>query len=140
MQLEIISSSPIVDYKFGNWLILNHIKPSLLNELRSHKLNTWDLYFNEQFETLYSAKLNSQNIVRLGIENLRCYVASNFIYIRINPNVFVPGLRRVKIESLCKLINYGNATIPAIPIFSKIFNQIAEDIDTYVTLYSTQEM
>lgn len=137
MQLEITSSSPIIDRKFGNWII-KHIQALISSEVESVKLKTWDKYFNEQFSTLYGKEISSKDIIKIGVRNLVCMYANSAIIIRISPNIFMPGLDRVKVESLCKLINYGNTTISAVPIFTNAFDHVADNIDEYVEMYMNE--
>lgn len=134
MHLEISSTSPVIDRNFGLWLI-KYLRKDILRKLGSAKLTSWDKYFNEQFSTIYAKKISSEEIIKMGVQNLICNFASASIIIRISPNVYMPGFDRVKVESLCKLINYGNTTIPPVPIFTDTFNTVADNIEDYVRWY-----
>jgi hypothetical protein len=50
------------------------------------------------------------------------------------------GLDRVRIETLCRLINYGNSSVKGYPIFTDTFNQVALNIKLYVDEYLREKL
>lgn len=56
------------------------------------------------------------------------------ITIRLNPNLFNTS-KTAKLYDICKLVNYGNTSCPAYPIFTKMFDFFAEKFWTYYWLY-----
>ena len=66
-------------------------------------------------------------IIRLGLYYLIYYKTNNSYIIEIDNNSNIPN-STTKIISLCNLINYGNISLNAYPIFDKAMNIIAEDL------------
>lgn len=77
------------------------------------------------YEDLVKAASNLQVIT----DELRKTIA-----IRLNPNL-INASKTAKLYDICKLVNYGNTSCPAYPIFTKMFDFFAEKFWTYYWLY-----
>lgn len=134
MKLEIEYKDSSLDRKFGNWLILI-IQKLIQSSINDKKLLKWDKYISENFNHLYSKKVTSKDIILAGIKDLVCDDTDSKLIIKISTNHFIQGLDRVRIETLCRLINYGNTEIKGYPIFTDTFDDIADNISVYVRKY-----
>ena len=134
MRLEIEYKDNSLDKKFGNWLILI-IRELIKSSINDKKLSKWDKYIEEHFNHIYSKKVTSKDIIFTGIKDLMCDDTDSKLIIKISTNHFMQGLDRVRVETLCRLINYGNTEIKGYPIFTNAFNDIADNISVYVRKY-----
>lgn len=136
MQLQITDSNDVLTKHFGEWLI-ERIQEKFSASIDDNKLKRWDKFFEDapQYKSIYKKKILTKDILVTGIRNLVCQQSSSFLSIRIDNNKFVPGLDRVKVDSICKLINYGNQDIKGYPIFTDTFEHFAASIHDYVDEY-----
>ena len=97
------------------------------------RLVAYDEFFNsEEFRKISgNVVIDSKKVIVLGMSNLTHKRFESTTHIFINPNLTYPGTT-LKIESLCKIINYGNLSIDAYPIFSMTFNHFSKNIGKYV--------
>ena len=136
MKLKITDPSGTLDRSFINWLCIQ-IRNNVLSTLNTKKLINWDEYFNSEsvYKSIYKKKIFTRDIIIAGISNLYYQTTEDGFWISINPNILTPGLDRIKLISVCKLINFGNRQIPGYPIFTNTFQDIANNINTYVERY-----
>lgn len=136
MRIEIKSDSELIDKDFGYFLI-ELIQEEIRNKLNPLKLVKLNKYIkeNEVFKSVYRKHITCEEIIIIGSRNLICKETSTKIIIEINNNILIPGLDRVKINSACKLINYGTIDIKGYPIFTNIFNEFTNNIDLFVDRY-----
>ena len=135
MRLEIEDSTNLLLNKsFGSWLI-DEIQRVVKNSINESKLRPWDKFIKEEYEHLYSKKITGYDTIMYGLDNLVCDLVSNKLVIKISTNQFIPGLHRVRVDTLCRLINYGNTSIKGYPIFTDAFNIIADNIDILAKEY-----
>ena len=80
-------------------------------------------------------KLNAFVILEQGFHNLECVDYGKTFDIHINPNAVVPNFNKTKIESLCKLINYGNSDLTPYPIFTEVFEYVKKNINALYNAY-----
>ncbi len=136
MKLEITYSNELLTKQFGNWLI-NKINDLFIQRINKSKLIPWDIYLNQEpsYKSIYLKKISTFDILMIGIRNLVCDDIPGKLIIKIDPNQYVPGLDRIRINSICKLITYGNTSIKGYPIILDILNEIADNIDNYIEQY-----
>lgn len=137
MQLQIEYTKNVLNQDFGNWLI-KVISNEILSSINKKKLISLDKYIEENFTHLYKKPVTSMDIIKYGLDEMYCDNSSSKLIIQISKNKFVPGMDRVRIESACKLINYGNKSVPGYPIFTNEFTHIANNISMYVDKYFTR--
>ena len=133
MKIKIHDPDHVIDSKFIRWLI-SQIKIKVAVQLKPDKLKRWDSYLNSvsAFTSIYKKKLLARDIILAGSVNLIFTEAEDAYEIFINPNINTPGLDRVKLITLCKLINFGNREQSSYPIFTEVFNEISDNIQEYV--------
>lgn len=136
MKLRIYDPQKILDRPFIVWL-MTQIRNKVLMECNLKKLEHWDVYFNSEtvYKSIYKKRIFTKDIITAGISNLHYLLTDDGFFISINPNIYTPGLDRIKLISLCKLINFGNQQILGYPIFTDIFQEIADNINDYVEKY-----
>lgn len=137
MQLQIEYTNNVLNKEFGNWLI-EIMSKEILSSINKKKLISLDKYIEENFTHLYKKPVSSMDIIQQGLNEMYCDDSSSKLIIQISKNKFVPGMDRVRIESACKLINYGNKSVPGYPIFTNEFTHIANNISMYVDKYFTR--
>ena len=136
MKFEISDPDNILDKDFIDWLKIK-IRDRFLMELNIEKLKRWDEFFNSNpvYKSIYKKRINTKDLLVAGILNLECTQANSSYILSINQNAYVPGLDRIKIATVCKLVNYGNLEISGYPIFTDILEYFADNIVEYVDRY-----
>ena len=136
MKLQLNDPNQLLDDDFIKWL-LPKIRNKILADLKIIKLKAWDAYFNDSglYKSIYKKKILSEDIIISGIMKLKYHADKHMFWIIIDPNIYVPGLDRVKVESACKLINFGNRDIVGYPIFTDTFEYFADNIQDYLEMY-----
>ena len=136
MQLRIEYKEDSLPKEFAYWLI-KKIQTLIVANIDTKQVSKFDKYLNENsiFETTYLKEISTRNIIEQASNNMEVSESENQYTIQINQNMMVIGLDRVKLTTAFKLINYGNSDIKGYPIFTDIFNMIADNINTYVEIY-----
>ena len=136
MKLKIIDPDNILDKSFINWLCIQ-IRNEVIANINLKKLDNWDQYFNSEtvYKSIYKKRISTRDLIVAGISNLYYQVSEDGFWISINPTKLTPGLDRIKLETICKVINYGNRQIIGYPIFTDTFQNIADNITDYVQKY-----
>lgn len=136
MKLKINDPQGILDRPFITWLMVQ-IRNKVIIETNLKKLERWDEYFNSEnvYKSIYKKRILTKDIITAGISNLCYQLTEDGFDISINPNIYTPGLDRIKLLSICKLINFGNQQISGYPIFTNIFQEVADSINDYVEKY-----
>lgn len=136
MHIEIHDESHYLTFDFGSWLI-SRIQYNFNYHVDLNKLQVWDEFFESSadYNSIGDNKISTLAILQSGLKNLICQDLPDKLIIRINPNQFVIGLDRVKVDQVCRLINFGNTSIKGYPIFTELFNEIVENINEYVDEY-----
>lgn len=136
MYLEISNHQGLLTKSFGNWLI-KELHNNFFINLNEAKLKNWDTYFekSDEYKSIYKKKIITKEILIIGIKNLICKEAATKLIIQINPNLFVPGLDRIRIDQLCRVINYGTITTQGYPIFTDLFIEVSDNINQYIDKY-----
>lgn len=136
LKLEIEDYKNTLSDDFIVWLI-SKISEKIISDVNINKLVTWDNFFNEQslYKSIYKKKISSLDLIIAGSRNLIYTKSQSSFCISVNPNIYAPGLDRIKLITICKLINYGNQDITSYPIFTDSFKHFAENIYDYVDMY-----
>ena len=136
MRLEIQDKRNELDYRFGMWLI-RQIQQKFRASLDPRKLVAWDKFFEEStdYNSIYHAKIVTRDILLSGIKCLVCLDTPDKIIILLNPNQFVPGLDRVKVDSIFRLITFGNNSLQGYPIIKDILQRVSDNIGDYINRY-----
>lgn len=139
MKLLIEDPKDELDRYFGFWLI-QRIKQYFDSHLDSRKLVKWNKFFDtsEEFINIYGVPIDSEKILRIAISNLILRKLPTSIEIFVNKNVFVPGFDRVKLDTVCRLITFGNQSVSGYSILLDTFQHFVDNIDYYVTLYEEE--
>lgn len=133
MHLDISDPDKVLDRDFLVWLI-SELRNHIITHINPKKLIKWDEYLNSsnEFVSIYKKRLSAADIITAGAMNLMFIEYQNKYSIQINPSKLVPGLDRVKLQTICKLINFGNRAQASYPLFTDSFEYFAENIQTYV--------
>lgn len=136
MQLNIIDKKNLLSDMFLVWII-RRLKEQMIAYIDENKLKSWDSYLNEQtsFKSIYLKKISAKDILLSGINNLIFNKSSSKISILIDPNQYLPGMDRIKIYDMCKMINYGTLSQKGYPLFTNIFKQVESTFGEYVDEY-----
>lgn len=136
MQLKITLNDFNAGLDFAGWLKEN-IRQQLIASINIKKLQSWDIFLNKQssYKSIYKKKIIPADIIIAAANNLVIKSSESKYSIMINPNIFTFGLDRVKLSSLCRLINYGNQEIKGYSIFTEVFKHFSDNIESYLTQY-----
>ena len=136
MRIEIKDPHQIIDQDFITWF-KKQIRDRLLDDIDSKKLQKWTNYFNTKsmYKSIYRKMILAEDIISAGVYNLQHSRSGSIISIYINPNIYAPGLDRIKLVTLCKLINFGNQEIKGYAIFTSTFKHFSENINDYIDMY-----
>lgn len=136
MQLVLYDEANKLPKLFPQWL-LRRIKTNLVHNMNTAKINLWNDVLNEQYKEfkLYPLSLKADRIIRLGIDHVIISSTDDTVIYHIDSNVFVPGLDRVKVSEICKLINYGTLSQEGFPLFTQTFNEVENNFTYYISEY-----
>lgn len=136
MILRITDQSEILDKHFGTWLI-SHIRTKLIVNIHNYNFVNWDNYLSTSVEInrLYKRPYKTSEYIVLASKCIVCRGKPGEIFIEINPNIFCPGIDRLKLNTLLKTINYGTLNIKGCPIISDTFNFFEKNIHRYASMY-----
>lgn len=122
---------------FADWL-LQQIRLNCWASLPLKKSDLWNTYLNtsEDIPRVYDTlNLDVNSLIKAGIQNIICERHSTTLVYRIDKRQQVFGLRNINIETICKLINYGNQSINGTYFFTNVFKEIQDNIDEYIDRY-----
>lgn len=131
MQIDVHGNNLTQD--FAKWM-LDILKSNLNSNLDKKKLGNCiehlfsDIHTNLSIEVLWKKCLDAL---------IYQIIDDTFIIIRFNPNLYI--VNNIKVETLVKLINFGDLEHKGYPIFTETFTSIASEISDYVTLYKLME-
>mgnify|MGYP003296518528 CR=1 FL=1 len=136
MKLILSDEQNLLNEDFIEWIIFQ-LKLNFHAKLNPKKLEKWDEYLNtsDDIPRLYNIPLSSKKILTEGIDNLTYHTLPQKYVIQIDSNKLVFGLNLTKLESICKLINYGNSSMTGYPIFTELFSEIEENFSQYIDRY-----
>jgi hypothetical protein len=136
MKLEIIDENNELDYAFGRWLI-KQIQLEFRLDVDPRKLQNWDKFFAEsdEYKGIYSTPVKAITILQTALKNLQCDNLPDKLIIKFNQNQFMPGFDRVKVDTLVRLITFGNNSLQGYPIVKDILQRVADNIGDYIKRY-----
>ena len=136
MKLHLEDPKNIIDRSFIEW-VKEKIRDKIISDIDPKKLIAWDEFLNSypEYKSIYKKRISALDVITAGAMNLDYSSSASNIYIFINRNIFMPGLDRIKVESICKLINFGNQESSGYPIFTNTFEYFAKNISTYIDRY-----
>lgn len=123
------------DYGFITYL-LNEMKEYVLTHLDKDKLEIWTIYLSNKsiFDSKLKKSISALEIITAGVSNLVCRTTPTRYIISIDYNQMAVGLT-AKLETFCKLINYGNAEMRGYPIFTAAFKHFDVNLGMYEEMY-----
>ena len=136
MKLEILDENNQLDYAFGRWLI-KQIQLEFRLNVDMRKLQNWDKFFAEsdEYKSIYSQPVKTITILQTALKNLQCDNLPDKLIIKFNTNQFMPGFDRVKVDTLLRLITFGNNSLQGYPIVKDILQRVADNIGDYINRY-----
>lgn len=136
MRLEVYDPDKELDAEFGQWLC-KRIQKHILSSLDSNKLKSWDTFFQTSltYTSIYGIPIKTQNIFTEAVKNIVVNKLPDKIVISLNGNKYMPGLDRVKLHTLVKLITFGNISTTGYPVFTDSLQYFADNINDFVELY-----
>lgn len=131
MQLLIINSDEGNLHLFCKFLI-NKIKQRIINLMDPAKYVIRDKILNEDENIIEfigtKRNINCLVIMRQALNNLRYKsTATNEYIIDIDPNIYLYRTKTRLIE-IIKLLEYGRSDLKPYPIFRRVFNDMAEEL------------
>lgn len=138
MQLEVSFSKESQLNGFDVWL-LNRIKKMLKSQVDPRRLQLVSKYLEEE-ESIpkISSKLDATKIFIQGIDSLFVVSLDDKFIIQLNKNQFTPGLDRIKLHSIIRLITFGNKSVPPYPLIVTVFQDVEKNIQHYVKIFQEE--
>lgn len=116
-----LQKDPQLFYLFIENYLIPEMYLYFINTLDMAYVYLWDKYFKNTYDWhLNEYPPSAQDILLLGVSNLKCYEHKNHYIIQIKNNQIVPRTT-AKLDDLCYEINYGNLNTPPYPIFTETF-------------------
>ena len=139
MKLEVQYSKENQLPGFDSWL-LKRIKRALRSLVNPKKLQFVSEYLQkEESIPKLSDNVDALRIFLAGVDSLYVVTLEDKFIIQLNKNQFAPGLDRVKLSSIIKLITYGNKVVPPYPLFITVFRDVEKNIQHYVKIFQEEE-
>lgn len=120
-----------------------HIYEYIESHIDEDRCNLIDEYikssniYTEQFKKQFSCK----DIILCGQRNIVCKESKGCIVFEVDEeSCFISNGIKIKIQGLCKLINYGNMEIKGLGIFDKAFQFVQGNLKTYMFMYKVRAM
>lgn len=136
MKLEIFDEDNTLDTGFGRWLI-RQIQLEFRARVDTRKLYRWDEFISTstEYSSLYSNPVKAVVILQTSLQSLQVDKLPHKLIIKFNKNQFMPGMDRVKVDTLCRLITFGNGSIKGYPLIKDILQEFADNMEDYVDIY-----
>ena len=108
-----------------------------LDYVNSHKeqLKPLDEYLSKSIQG--KRKYSALNIIIAGLRNLTITHNKNQSIISINERTKLPLSNKILLYTVCKLINYGSLDLKPFPVFTYVFDYVANNI---IKLYNEYEL
>lgn len=137
MKLEILDPDNNLSENFGIWLT-RKIQSKMISDINPNKLIQWNKFFEESDEYVSISKtpIKTDKILLAGIKAYYSIHVPGKVIVCMRKNQFVPGLDRVKLDVVCRLINFGNNEISGYPIFTTTLQYFVDNINKYVDDYA----
>ena len=110
----------------------------LISRIDPKKLEVWDIYLQSlpaYWDIYKKYKKSAKDLLIFAAKNLIHSESDEEFNVYINDTIYSPFLDTIKLNSFCKLINFGDLTCKGYPIFTECFDYIAENIQDLVDTY-----
>lgn len=109
-------------------------------KINKRKLIKWDDYLNSiGITTTDKYKISSYNVLLAGVHSLTYKKIDNEYIINIDNNAYMPYITE-SIDTLCKLINYGNVELSGVYVLTETFEYFSKNVNKYFDKYVTRVM
>jgi hypothetical protein len=81
--------------------------------------------------------VSSDTIIRQGLRNLIVTSGKDSYSIHVNDTILFDMENKIKLSSMCKLINYGTLSVRGYPIIIELFTYYANNLDKLLKYYYT---
>lgn len=102
--------------------------------LDERQLARFDAFLNNESIIMFTDKasryVSTRNILIGGVYNLIVEKVQNSYNIKIDPNINIPNTY-AKFIDVIKLVNNGNLSLAAYPIYTDMMNHFAENLQDY---------
>jgi hypothetical protein len=136
MRLVINDPDGIVEYRFCTWLI-SQIQREYLLRVNIKKYSFIDEYLSTLDFMKNHSGATSHSIVQAGLSRLVVNSDEDSFTIHINDTMLFDPENGIKLNSMCKLINYGTISVKGYSIITDLFTYFAENIDMLLKYYYT---
>lgn len=136
MQLIINDPEGIVEYRFCTWLV-TQIQRKYFTEVKVKKYSNIDKYLSELDFMENHKGVSSDTIIRQGLRNLIVTSGKDSYSIHVNDTILFDMENKIKLSSMCKLINYGTLSVRGYPIIIELFTYYANNLDKLLKYYYT---
>ena len=136
MQLIINDPEGIVEYRFCTWLV-TQIQRKYFTEVKVKKYSNIDKYLSELDFMENHKVVSSDTIIRQGLRNLIVTSGKDSYSIHVNDTILFDMENKIKLSSMCKLINYGTLSVRGYPIIIELFTYYANNLDKLLKYYYT---
>lgn len=136
MKIEIFDVDNTLGIEFGYWLT-RKMKSVFQYKVDLNKLSVWNdvLEKDIKYQTLDGSPISCYSILLQGFDNLIVDKLPEKLIIRFNNNKFVTNMNHVKLDVICRLINFGTTTVRGYPILTDVFSDVVNNINDYVDEY-----
>lgn len=136
MNITIKDEKDLLTIDFLNWL-LEELKDLILSKLNPSKIKAFDNYLNKTdiFKLHALKKYSCLSFINFSLKHLILTKHNTTITIKFSNKIYLTGLTLTTVDTFCKFINYGDATIKGYPIFTECFTKIVDNLNTYVNAY-----
>ena len=134
----LIERNKSIDDKFIGWII-NIVRTNIASTTDLRKLKKLETYFNDVVISDQDdvSEINFSRVL-IGILNNLVYSKSkDYYHITVNPKRFLPSTH-ISLYDVAMYINYGNQEVAGYPIFTTVFNEVSNNIDSYYKWYSRE--
>lgn len=137
MTFTILANKYIDDY-FIEWLI-DIIRHKIILQIDNKRIHIFNdiVNDNEIFNKVnpnINVKFDVRKAIILALNSMRYRRIKNVYIIDIGNNILFPNYQ-VKLDTVCRLLNYGNTQIKGYPIFTQVFNDIRKNLVQYYQEY-----
>lgn len=129
-----VSKESVPDKSFMHFLI-NYIRVYLIEHIDKDRARAWDRYFLE--DSLLSG-VTLKQVIGESLKHLAITEFQDRFEISIKTEEKIRG-SSAKLYEVCRLINYGNLSMVAYPIFTNTFKYFKNHLSDYIDKYNGVE-
>ena len=120
--------------------LIREIRYYLPLKINKRKLIKWDDYLNSiGITTTDKYKISSYNVLLAGAHSLTYKKIDDEYIINIDNNAYMPYITE-SIDTLCKLINYGNVELKGVYVLTETFEYFSKNVNKYFDKYVARVM